>query len=129
MCLESKENKIMAAICNPGTTSQIFKSKLLYTIDKFCTFKQGPYGFLNSTKWIIANNGYFVNGAQCLTYNNVSLSFSLGNCNNLDFQKWIYTEDGQIMNNHENACLNRDNNTITLNTCDLNLKSQRWICA
>lgn len=43
LCLQSNEKQIVAARCSPSKKGQTFEKRLFYSIDRYCTFKQGSF--------------------------------------------------------------------------------------
>lgn len=124
VCVQTEGKNVFAAKCNSSISTQKFEQKLLYKIDRVCTFKQGSSVLLIAENVIVAHNGFLVHETFCL---DVSLSWTYCEQNSKS-QKWKYTDDGQIKNVFANACVEKTNNGQTLNKCDLNSKSQKWIC-
>lgn len=128
ICLQSNEKQIVAAECNPVVENQIFVLHLLYTIDRYCSFKQGSYVFPSDGKWVISNNGYVLNNAHCLTYIESLSSYDKNICVNEDSQKWEFTLDGQLRNFILDVCVGLEENEIVVEKCESNATSQRWTC-
>lgn len=129
VCLHSNDNKIVAAQCNPGAWSQIFEFQILYTIDRYCTFKQGSYVFPSDGKWAITIDGYVVDNGTCLTYNESASSYENKECDSMnDYQKWEFTPDRQLRNVIFNVCVGQEEKKIVIKKCDMTSKSQQWTC-
>lgn len=129
MCLQSAGTNITAAKCNPEASSQKFESKLLYTIDRYCTLLQR-----SDITWTLATNGYFLLHDLCLAYDNIQ-STRFNHCEKINSQMWEFINNGQLINRHYDVCvgvewnnIGMELNTIVVKKCDSNLRGQRWSC-
>lgn len=85
--------------------------------------------FPGDGKWAISIDGFVVNNATCLTYNESTSSSENKECDSMnDYQKWEFTPNRQLRNVIFNVCVGQNKKEIVINKCDMTSKAQQWTC-